>query len=151
MSPADLVADLRGRGVRLAVAGGCLRVEAPKGALTQDLREELAQRKGEILEMLRAPAETKLLPLEWVRVAVEIARGRREKCFLCRWILDSFADGRLQPARLMHNGQHLFPVRSQLFHLELEYGVFCDAAAAGGPETSLPSKCKPKGTVGLPL
>ena len=54
MTTSDFLSDLRSLGVRLAADGDQLRISAPKGALTPDLREELARRKAEILALLRA-------------------------------------------------------------------------------------------------
>jgi hypothetical protein len=54
--PATLIADLEARGVRLAVLGQTLRVDAPKGILTPADREALAQHKPAVLAALRAGA-----------------------------------------------------------------------------------------------
>jgi non-ribosomal peptide synthase protein (TIGR01720 family) len=54
MEVAELVAHLRDIAVHLWVDGDDLRYTAPKGALTQDLRAELVERKAEILAFLRA-------------------------------------------------------------------------------------------------
>jgi amino acid adenylation domain-containing protein len=53
MTAADLVAHLRGLDVRLQADGERLRCSAPKGVLTDDLREQLSTRKAEILAWLR--------------------------------------------------------------------------------------------------
>jgi amino acid adenylation domain-containing protein len=53
MTAAELVAHLRALDVRLLVEGDRLRCSAPKGVLTGELRDQLAIRKGEILEWLR--------------------------------------------------------------------------------------------------
>jgi hypothetical protein len=50
-----LLSDLRARGVRLEPQGDKLRVVAPKGVLTPDLRATLAEHKGELLAALQAP------------------------------------------------------------------------------------------------
>ncbi|MFH0809361.1 MAG: hypothetical protein V2A77_02650 [Pseudomonadota bacterium] len=54
MSTAALVTDLQARGVRLSAVNGRLRVEAPKGLLTPEVKQALAERKGEVLAYLTA-------------------------------------------------------------------------------------------------
>ena len=53
MTPAELLAHLQRQGVVLWADGDRLRYKAPKGLLTPALREELTERKGEILALLR--------------------------------------------------------------------------------------------------
>ncbi|WP_344591678.1 condensation domain-containing protein, partial [Actinomadura vinacea] len=53
ISPADLLAELEGRGVHFDVTGGRLRVSAPRDTLTADLRERLRGCREEIIELLR--------------------------------------------------------------------------------------------------
>jgi ribosomal protein L40E len=50
-----LLSDLRARGVRLEPQGDSLRVVAPKGILTADLRAVVAEHKAELLAALREP------------------------------------------------------------------------------------------------
>ncbi|MGH7992728.1 MAG: thioesterase domain-containing protein, partial [Limisphaerales bacterium] len=54
MNVMDFLAALRHRDIRISADGGRLRCSAPTGALTHELREELQQRKAEILEFLRS-------------------------------------------------------------------------------------------------
>jgi predicted ATP-grasp superfamily ATP-dependent carboligase len=54
LSVAAFLNDLLERDIRLSAEGERLRCSAPAGALTPGLREELARRKGEILEFLRS-------------------------------------------------------------------------------------------------
>ncbi|MEM7583892.1 MAG: amino acid adenylation domain-containing protein [Acidobacteriota bacterium] len=56
-SVTGLLGRLRERGVRLWVEDGRLLFKAAKGALTLELRQELKERKGEVLEFLRPAAE----------------------------------------------------------------------------------------------
>ena len=49
----QLLGHLRERGVRIWEEGGQLSFKAPKGALTPELREEIAGRKAEVLAFLR--------------------------------------------------------------------------------------------------
>jgi surfactin family lipopeptide synthetase A len=70
-SLAQFLSDLRSLGVLLSVEGERLHCNAPKGALTPALRQQLAERKSEILQFLsqsgsgssRAAAATEELPL----------------------------------------------------------------------------------------
>jgi hypothetical protein len=52
--------QLRDRGVTVRAVGGRVRVEGPREALTAELREEVAERKGELLGLL--PAAQPLSP-----------------------------------------------------------------------------------------
>jgi amino acid adenylation domain-containing protein len=52
-----LLAELRARDIHVWVDGDQLQCNAPAGRLTPELRDRLQQRKGEILEFLRGPAE----------------------------------------------------------------------------------------------
>jgi amino acid adenylation domain-containing protein len=56
VSAADLIARLHALDARLSAHSGRLRVSAPKGALSAELRRELASRKKEILASLRRGA-----------------------------------------------------------------------------------------------
>ena len=49
------------RGVRLEANGSQLRVTAPKGALTAELRDELVSRKADLLAFLRAEEKARYL------------------------------------------------------------------------------------------
>lgn len=53
MSLAALLDELKHRGVRLEVAGERLRVSAPRGAVTPELRRALTEHKGELLVQLQ--------------------------------------------------------------------------------------------------
>ncbi|MEW6704980.1 MAG: amino acid adenylation domain-containing protein [Pseudomonadota bacterium] len=63
---AEFVAMLQAQDVRLALDGDKLNVNAPKGALTEELRTQLAARKDEIKSYLRAlaPSAIALVPRE---------------------------------------------------------------------------------------
>src|SRR5262245_54279288 len=52
MSVAEFVSDLKKQDVRLSVNGQRLRVNAPKGVLTDTLRAQIAERKQELLQFL---------------------------------------------------------------------------------------------------
>ena len=52
MSIAAFVSDLRKLDVRLSVKGQRLRLNAPKGVLTDSLRAQIAEHKQELLQFL---------------------------------------------------------------------------------------------------
>lgn len=52
MKAGELLLELRSRGVLIEPAGDRLKVDAPKGAITQELREALAACKSEVLAIL---------------------------------------------------------------------------------------------------
>ena len=54
MKISEFLSNLNGMDVRLWVEEGRLRCNAPKGVLTQDLRDQLTLRKDEIIEFLQA-------------------------------------------------------------------------------------------------
>jgi amino acid adenylation domain-containing protein len=54
----EFLSDLRARGVILSVEGDRLLCNAPKGAVTEEMRKVLAARKPEIIDFLRAAANT---------------------------------------------------------------------------------------------
>jgi pyrimidine operon attenuation protein/uracil phosphoribosyltransferase len=49
----ELLAQLRERGIALSVEGSLLRVRAPHGAVTEALKAHIAERKPELIELLR--------------------------------------------------------------------------------------------------
>ncbi len=79
MTPIGLLAELRRRGVELAVHGDKLRYTAPKGALTDELREGMRQHKQALIELL----SIELLPVGWWCV-VECDALDGERIVLCR-------------------------------------------------------------------
>jgi amino acid adenylation domain-containing protein len=54
---AALLAELRSRDIEVWADGDRLQCNAPAGTLTPELRDQLRQRKSEIMEFLRGPAE----------------------------------------------------------------------------------------------
>jgi TubC N-terminal docking domain len=58
MTAAELLADLRRRGVALAPKGDRLSVDAPKGAVTDELRRSITDHKADLLALLEAGAAT---------------------------------------------------------------------------------------------
>ena len=53
MTTLELLSNLISKDIEIWADGDRLRYNAPKGALTPDLRKELAARKSEILALLR--------------------------------------------------------------------------------------------------
>jgi hypothetical protein len=59
MSALELIARLRAAGIRLNVRAGKIRLKAEKGALTDELRAEIARHKNDIIALLDAePGES---------------------------------------------------------------------------------------------
>ena len=52
MTPQMVLAEVEKRGIRLRATGESILYEAPRGALTPELREAIARHKVEIMEML---------------------------------------------------------------------------------------------------
>ena len=52
MTPIDLIARLRNAGIRLKAIDGELEVDAPAGALTSELRDEIVRHKPALLRLL---------------------------------------------------------------------------------------------------
>jgi len=51
----DLLTDLQSRGVQISAEGDRLRIKAPRGAVTPELRERLARNKPDIIAALSTP------------------------------------------------------------------------------------------------
>lgn len=78
MNVAALLEELQGRGIRVWADGERLRLNAPAGELTTELREQLSQRKQDILAFLRSAADLGSRP----RAIVPIQpRGQRTPIF----------------------------------------------------------------------
>jgi len=58
MSALELLTDLGKAGVNVTVREGKLRCEAPKGVITEDLKQLLATHKAEIISLLQTEAAT---------------------------------------------------------------------------------------------
>jgi pyochelin synthetase len=59
----ELLAELQGRGMRLEAIGGRLRYDAPKGALTPELRRAMAEHKAELLGLVEQHLRTQATDL----------------------------------------------------------------------------------------
>src|SRR6476659_5767811 len=55
MSPRELLVQLREKGVEIKSNGDRLLIDAPKGAITPDVRDALAANKAELLKILNTP------------------------------------------------------------------------------------------------
>ena len=97
MTPTDLLAELKRRGITLRPEGAdAIRYTAPRGAMTDELREAIRAHKHELLRLL-APGEFRrtedppLLPSPNVTFALSLQADGR--CFLCggsRWWLSRY-------------------------------------------------------------
>src|SRR5919197_4011240 len=74
VTAAELLAELQGRGVRLEAIGGRLRYDAPKGALTPELRRAMAAHKAEILGLVEQHLRTQAMDI--VAVAQLLVAGQ---------------------------------------------------------------------------
>ncbi|WP_135230139.1 hypothetical protein [Deinococcus fonticola] len=59
----DLLRELEGRGVRLAVEGGRLVARGPQGAVTPELAGQIRAQKAELMTALTASSKGQLAPL----------------------------------------------------------------------------------------
>lgn len=57
MTTAVLLQELRSRGVRLAVNGDRLRITAPAGTVTAEIREAISRNKPALIALMAKPAE----------------------------------------------------------------------------------------------
>ena len=55
MTATELLDELRTKGVHLTIEGGYIAVDAPKGVLTDDLRQAIREHKVALIELLARP------------------------------------------------------------------------------------------------
>ena len=78
MTVAALLLTCQKAGIHLAADGETLEIDAPRGALTPDLRDQLAHHKTALLEALRPPRafvtlkNGPTLPVEVIELAVRL-------------------------------------------------------------------------------
>jgi thioesterase domain-containing protein len=99
VNAAAFLAELRRRDIQVSAAGGELRCNAPAGALTPELRDELRRRKNEILEFLAsaqalAGQQRAIVPLQanGERTAVFGVPGHNGDVFCYRALAQSLGD-----------------------------------------------------------
>lgn len=108
MTTQELVQHLQQQDVRLAVHGDQLRVDAPRGILTPDLRRDLQERKPEVLALIRernprtmpAPTEVEAMSLEQFAKAGLIVRVRAASLGELLFVSDDVPDSVLENDRL---------------------------------------------------
>jgi hypothetical protein len=118
LSALDLISRLKTLGIRLALEGDKLRVDAPNGALTGDLRAELARRKTEITNLLqwsRRSNRSIALPLKRrsrdAQPPLSFAQQRL-------WFLDQ-----LEPGNSAHNISWTVRIKGSLNRVALQSAV----------------------------
>ena len=74
MSGLTLLSRLRGRGITLSVTeNGALRIEAPEGTLSPDVREWFRQRKPELIAALTLEQRIRNMAARWEYSPEELA------------------------------------------------------------------------------
>ncbi|MEE8235305.1 MAG: amino acid adenylation domain-containing protein, partial [Gammaproteobacteria bacterium] len=114
----DLISRLRSSGIRLALEGDDLRVDAPTGALTADLRAELARRKTEITNLLqwsRRSNRSIALPLERRSRDAPLPLSYAQQRL---WFLDQ-----LEPGNSAHNISWTVRIKGTLNPVALQSAV----------------------------
>ena len=91
MTVGELLDDLAAKDIRFSVAGDRLLIDAPKGAMTLELRSTLADRKAEVLGELRR------------RELYEVPEGWSPKGWADR--LSYLSDRCIHPGRAAERGQ----------------------------------------------
>src|SRR4051812_23962183 len=86
MKPAEaIVAELAARNIKLQVEDGRLRVNAPRGALTPELRDVLSARKDDLIALLRqGPPAAALVPRLPRTSALPMSFGQQRLWFITR-------------------------------------------------------------------
>ena len=109
-----LLEELRARDIRLRVEGGDLRVSAPPGALTAELREVLRRRKSELLTCVQAGGAGSTpgtdVPL------VRVPRNRELPLSFAQermWVLN-----RMDPEASPYRVHMVFPLRADVADLQ---------------------------------
>ena len=134
MVPA-LLAELRRRDVRLWADGDRLRCTAPAGVLTPELRNQIQQRKTEILELLRsaetlAQQQRAIVPLQphGTRVPVFAVAGHNGDVFCYRALTQHLGDDQpffgLQPPGLDGHSEPLTSIEDLAAYFAAQIRAF---------------------------
>lgn len=117
MNATILLDDLRRGGVRLAANGDRLSVDAPKGALTDDVRAAIGAQKADLLTLL----ETEAARAEWERLDAELTE-------MIQRLFELWEDGERDAAKRLQDelrrlvGEAWQPARVRLARLEHQLG-----------------------------
>ena len=110
-----LLEELVARDIRLRVEGGDLRVSAPPGALSAELREVLRRRKAELMERLHSGAEVPLVPVSReVELPLSFAQERM-------WILQQ-----MDPDPNPHRLQFVFLIKGDVLNLQRAWNALLE-------------------------
>ena len=143
MSAEALLDDLRQRGVALAARGDRLSVDAPRGALTDQVRAAIAARKADLLTLLEAEAAR----AEWERLDAAMSEMNQR-------LFELWEEGERDAAKALQDelrrlvGEAWQPARVRLARLEHELGRLspADAWLLGAEDDS----AGPRGTTRAP-
>src|SRR4028119_323384 len=115
MNTLEFLSYLRSLEIKVSADGDRLRLSAPKGVLTPTLREQLAERKAEILTFLNnatRPTDSILLPLQPVARNEYLPLSSAQQRL---WFLDQ-----LEPNSSAYNLPRAYRLRGQLNLVALE-------------------------------
>ncbi|ELR72060.1 Long-chain-fatty-acid--CoA ligase [Fulvivirga imtechensis AK7] len=106
----SLINTVRALGIKLWQEDGQLKIKAPKGALTDDIREQISSRKSDIIAFLSQVSATKKLPPP-LRPVDRAELDRQPLSFLQErlWIID-----RLNPENTGYNIPAAFVIKGKL-------------------------------------
>src|SRR5512147_3025916 len=109
----EFIAELRRLDVRIRAEGGQLRISAPEGVLSAELRQALQARKGELLEFLGSAGEAQSgVPIPPAARGLHLPLSFAQQQM---WFLD-----RLNPGTHGYNMPAVVRLRGRLDRLALE-------------------------------
>lgn len=135
MRVAAFLADLRDRDIRVWAAGDRLRCNAPAGALTPELRDQLRKHKSEILEFLYtaealARQQRAIVPLQprGTRIPVFAVGGHNGDVFCYRALVQHLGEDQpffgLQPPGVDSHGEPLASVEELAAYFAAQIRAF---------------------------